>query len=97
MTDPITQVTTEVVGETLSTADRLVVSPCEGRFLLAPSQHYTAEGEYVLEGQIVGHVVNTQGVIVAVESQFSGWVMRFLVADGTPVRDREPVLHLRRL
>lgn len=77
--------------------ERLVVSPCEGRFRLAPPQHYTAEGEYILEGQVVGHVVATHGGLVPVESQFGGWVMKFLVPDGSPVGDKEPVLVLRRL
>lgn len=86
-----------IVGEQLSIDERLVVSPCEGRFHLLPPQHYTSEGEYVMEGQLVGHVTGTNGQVVPVHSQCAGWVMSFLVREGTPVRSGEPVLCLRRL
>jgi biotin carboxyl carrier protein len=87
----------EAVGETLAVDERLVVSPCEGRFRLAAPQHYTAEGEYVVEGQVIGHVFGMNGDPVPVESLFGGWVMKVLLPDGAPVRASEPVLWLRSL
>ena len=77
--------------------ERLIVAPCKGRFRLSPPQHYTAEGEYVVEGQVVGHIKSQDGTSVAVASAFSGWVMGFLVRDGFPVNQGEPVAWLRRL
>lgn len=77
--------------------ERLVVAPCDGRFAAAPSQHYTAEGEYVLEGQEVAAVTSTNGERIAVLTKFSGWVMGYLVRDGEPVRESQPILWLRRL
>jgi biotin carboxyl carrier protein len=85
------------LGESLSIDERLVIAPCEGRFHLAAAQHYTAEGEYVLEEQIVGHITGRNGDDVPVFAQCSGWVMSYLVREGFPVRAGEPVLCLRRL
>lgn len=77
--------------------ERLIVAPCKGRFRLSPPQHYTAEGEYVVEGQVVGHITAQDGSPVAVATRFSGWVMGFLVRDGYPVNQGEPVAWLRGL
>lgn len=86
-----------VSGEHLSIYERLILAPCDGRFEASPPQHYTAEGEYVLAGQSVGSMIGANGEQVPVHSEFSGWVMGFLVMDGQPVKKRQPVLWLRRL
>lgn len=84
-------------GEVVSLGERLVVSPCEGKLRVAPPRNYTAEGEYVMQGQVVGGVETPNGEVVPVTSPFSGWVMGFLTKDGMPVRASEPILWLRRL
>lgn len=83
-------------GESISLEERLVLAPCTGRFEPAPPQHYTAEGEYVLAGQLVGYV-NIGAERVPVVSEFSGWVMGYLAHDRQPVRESQPVVWLRRL
>lgn len=98
-TDPGTWAETvfeAVSGESLSMDERLVLAPCKGRLRLALPQEF-AEGEYVIEGQAVANVISPDGRQVPIRSPFAGWVMGFLVADGAPVRDSEPVLWLRRL
>ena len=79
-------------GEDLLVDERLVVSPCAG----SCRRRAAAEGEYVLEGDVVVSVTDTGGQLVAVRSPFAGWVMGFLVPRGAPVRRREPLLWLRR-
>lgn len=89
-------ITMPLDGESVSVNERVVVSPITGRFEMAPPQNYTAEGEYILEGQTVGYVnIDKQRTVVA--ATFSGWVMGFLVNDGQPVSKGQPILWLRRL
>ncbi|MGH2705022.1 MAG: hypothetical protein ACRDJ4_07995 [Actinomycetota bacterium] len=83
-----------MAGETLSVDERLVVAPARGRLV---RDRDASEGEYVLEGQVVASVVRPGGDVVPVHSPFAGWVMGFLLANGSPVRASEPVLWLRRL
>jgi len=83
-----------VWGEAPHLEERLVLSPCEGRFRPAP-HHYTAEGEFIMQGQIVGNVLSSDHELKPIRSAFSGWAMGFLVPDGAPVRASEPVLWLR--
>lgn len=83
-----------ITGEAPTLDERLVLSPCEGKFRPAP-HHYTAEGEFVLEGQVVGNVLSSDKELRPVRSPFAGWVMGFLLPDGAPVRASEPVLWLR--
>ncbi len=87
----------EAADHTWSLDERVVVAPCEGRFRIAPSSHYTAEGEYAVQGQIMGHIKGTNGDMVPVQSPFAGWVMGFLVRDGVHVQSGEPVMWLRQL
>lgn len=98
-TDPSlwSETVSQAVGEASPVGERLVIAPCEGRFRLAASQHYTTEGEYMLEGQVVGHVLSPSGDVVPVHSPFAGWIMGLLVRDGGLVRKSEPVVWLRRL
>ena len=91
-TDSITE---SAPGEALVMNERLVVSPCSGRFRPTPIQRDTAEGDYVLEGQVVGNVVSNDGEVVPIASPFAGWMMGFLVPEGAPVQASEPVVWLR--
>lgn len=84
-------------GEHVSIDERLILAPCDGKFRPTPPQHFTAEGEYVLEGQKVGAVMDTTGIEVPVVSRFTGWVMGQLALDGQPVTKDQAVLWLRRL
>ena len=83
-------------GETLVVEERLVVAPCSGRFCPATAKGHTAEGEYVVEGEVVGSVLSSNGQEVPVRSSFAGWNMGYMLPHGAPVRDSEPVLWLRR-
>lgn len=78
-------------GEGLVMDERLVVSPCEGSL----RDRHARDGEYVCAGDTVARVVGPDGQSVPVLTPFAGWVMGFLVPNGSPVRRREPVLWLR--
>jgi hypothetical protein len=82
-------------GEALVVDERLVLSPCSGRFRPTDPDRDTAEGEYVLQGQVVGNVVSSSGEVVPVRTPFAGWMMGFMIPDGAPVRGSEPVVWLR--
>ncbi|HVE75989.1 MAG TPA: hypothetical protein VND22_04375 [Actinomycetota bacterium] len=86
-----------MLSEAATIDERIVVAPCEGRFRFLPAEHFTAEGEYVIEGQVIGVVVSTNGKEVDVVTPFSGWVMDFMIKDGWPVVPSEPILWLRPL
>jgi len=81
-----------VQGESLSVDELLVISPCDG----ALRGREAAEGQHVVEGQVVARVAGADGQVVPVHSPFAGRVLGFLVPVGSPVRRREPVLWLRR-
>jgi len=82
------------VGEGIPLTERLVVSPCAGKFQPL-DQPRKAEGEYVLEGQEVGTIMSSDRELVPVRSAFAGWIMGYLVPSGCPVRASEPVAWLR--
>jgi hypothetical protein len=82
-------------GEALVVEERLVLSPCSGRFRPTPLVRDTGEGEYVLQGQVVGNVVSSGGEVVPVHSPFAGWMMGYMIPDGAPVHRSEPVVWLR--
>ena len=83
-------------GETLSVPEKLVVAPCVGQFRPAPPDNYTAEGEIVDAGQVVGYV-EAQDRSVPVRSAFAGWLMGVLVHEGERVREGQPIAWLRSL
>lgn len=83
----------EVVGESLSVDERLVLSPCEGSL----RDRGATVGEYICAGDVVAKVAGVDGQLVPVHSPFAGWVMGFLLPHGSPVRKKEPVLWLRSL
>lgn len=82
-------------GETLIVDERLVLSPCSGRFRPPASSDYASEGEYVQKGQVMGSVVCSNGAETLVRSMFAGWMMGYLLPYGAPVVVSEPVLWLR--
>lgn len=81
------------VGEGIPLQERLIVSPCPGRFQAA--KRIQRGGEYVLEGQQIGQLVSSDGEVVPVKATFAGWIMGYLVPQGCPVRAAEPVAWLR--
>lgn len=83
-------------GEALVLEERLVVAPCSGRFRPVSTNGHNSEGEYVVEGQVVGQVLSSNGQEVPVRSSFDGWNMGYMLPEGAPVRDSEPVLWLRK-
>ncbi|HEX2049164.1 MAG TPA: biotin/lipoyl-containing protein [Actinomycetota bacterium] len=70
--------------EPAPTTEKVVVSPCAGRFVPRPPESFTAEGEWVEAGTVLAEV-SCAGESVPVTSPFSGWVMGMLVLDGQPV------------
>lgn len=84
-------------GEHLWVDERLVCSPANGRFWKNPEEAVPERGEFLLAGEVVGHVVAPDGQPVAVKSPFAGWAMGFLIPNGSPVKTSEPVLWLRTL
>jgi hypothetical protein len=82
-------------GEALVVEERLVLSPCSGRFRPSHLVRDTGEGEYVLQGQVVGNVESSSGEVVPIRSPFAGWMMGLMLPDGAPVRGSEPVVWLR--
>ncbi|HEX2052883.1 MAG TPA: hypothetical protein VHJ78_04030 [Actinomycetota bacterium] len=89
------QVTDSAPGEAVALEERLVLAPCSGRFCPSNGKKYTSEGEYVMEGQIVGSVLSSNGQEVPIRSNFAGWMMGYMLPQGAPVRGSEPVLWLR--
>jgi hypothetical protein len=79
-------------GEYISIAERLVLSPCQGRLKRIQE---VVESQYTQKGQIVARVVNPEGKVLSVRTGFSGQLGGFLVPDAAPVRRSEPVAWLR--
>ncbi|MGH2720112.1 MAG: hypothetical protein ACRDJO_00740 [Actinomycetota bacterium] len=88
---------THAEGEHLWVDERLVLAPANGRFWTGTEEPAPEKGEFLVKGQFVGHVVGPDGTPVAVRSPFSGWAMGFLIPNGSPVKNSEPVLWLRTL
>jgi biotin carboxyl carrier protein len=88
----MTEVDTQpVVADAANIRERVVVSPCSGRFHPLPPESFTTEGEWVEPGQVLAEVHNGESV-VEVRSAFRGWVMGMLALDGQPVKDGDALL-----
>ena len=83
-------------GERLAVPERVVISPCLGRFRAAPVETATAEGELIEIGQVIGYI-DAQDRVVPVRSIFAGWMMGLLVHEGERVREGQPIAWLRAL
>lgn len=68
--------------------ERLIVAPTTGRFRALPPETITTEGEWVEVGQHLAEIQNGAEV-VAVVSNFRGWLMGMLAMDGQPVTTGE--------
>lgn len=89
-------VRSQVDGEQLDVAERVVVAPANGIFRPMPPETITAEGEIVEIDQSVG-LVEASGDRVAVESPFRGFLMGMLAESGERVREGQAVAWLRSL
>jgi biotin carboxyl carrier protein len=88
----MTEVDTQpVVADAANIRERVVVSPCSGRFHPLPPESFTTEGEWVEPGQVLAQVRNGD-TVVEVHSAFRGWVMGMLALDGQPVKDGDALL-----
>jgi biotin carboxyl carrier protein len=88
----MTEVDTQpVVADAANIRERVVVSPCSGRFHPLPPESFTTEGEWVEPGQVLAEVHNGE-TVVGVRSAFRGWVMGMLALDGQPVKDGDALL-----
>ncbi len=82
------------VADLADIRERLVLSPCSGRFHPHPPETFTTEGEWVSRGQVLGEVHD--GVqAVPVVSAFEGWVMGMLSLDGAPVAGGDALFWIR--
>ena len=88
--------TLDFVGsiEATDIQERVVISPCSGRFKPMPPETFATEGEWVHRGQLLAHV-DTGSNSVPVESLFEGWVMGMLAVPGQPVSERDPLFWIR--
>ena len=64
--------------------ERLVVAPCDGRFVPLPSEVFTADGQWVEKGSRLGEI-HSHGQRTPVISRFQGWMMGVLAVPGQPV------------
>ncbi|MCE7882998.1 MAG: [acyl-carrier-protein] S-malonyltransferase [Actinobacteria bacterium ATB1] len=74
--------------------DLPVVSPAAGRFRAEDIHAYTAEGEYVQEGQIIGQILTASGP-VPVQVDRGGWVMHVLAGSDIDVAEGQPLVTIR--
>jgi biotin carboxyl carrier protein len=77
-------------------SERVVVSPCGGRFASLPPEDFTSEGEWVEPGQAVAQI-DTGGAKVPVLTRFRGWVMGTLALEGQRVTEGAALLWIRAL
>ncbi|MGH2734809.1 MAG: hypothetical protein ACRDKZ_04455 [Actinomycetota bacterium] len=87
---------TEVVAapEVTSIGERVVVSPCAGRFVPLPPDVFTTEGEWVEPGQAVAEITSGPSN-VTVTCPHRGWMMGMLALPGQPVREGEALFWVR--
>jgi biotin carboxyl carrier protein len=64
--------------------ERLIISPCKGRFVPLPPKVFTTEGEWIEAGEAIAEI-HAGSRVVPVVSIFSGWVMGMLAVPSQPV------------
>jgi biotin carboxyl carrier protein len=74
--------------------ERLVISPCKGRFVPLPPEVFTTEGEWIEKGEVIAEI-HTGREIIPVVSLFSGWVMGMLAVPGEPVHSGVALFRIR--
>ena len=84
----VTQNSIFVGDESAAIRERVVVSPCAGRFSPLPDDIFVAEGEWVEPGQTIAEI-KTGSSRVQVRSPFKGWVMGMLAMADQPVHSGE--------
>lgn len=82
------------LGDVVAIDERLVISPRRGKFVPMPPEIFTAEGEWVAQGQKLAEI-DCGNHSVPVVSAFSGWVMGMLAVPGQPVDDGEALFRIR--
>lgn len=81
-------------GEPPTLSERVIVSPCSGRFHPLPAEVFTSEGEWVEPGTVMARIVEA-GVTTEVRANARGWVMGMLAFPGHAVRRGEGLFWLR--
>lgn len=74
--------------------DKMVISPCTGRFIPLPAEVFTTEGEWAEVGTVLAEI-DEGGQRVPVRSEFRGWVMRTLPLPGQPVSAGQALFWIR--
>ncbi|MGI8756308.1 MAG: hypothetical protein ACR2MB_10725 [Acidimicrobiales bacterium] len=80
-------------GDDIRIDVRLVVAPIAGIFRPAPVAEFTAEGELIAEGGVIGTIVGP-GVEQPVISFCAGFLVRLLAEPGERVRPGQPLAWL---
>ena len=80
--------------EVTTIGEKVIVSPCSGRFVPLPPEVFTTEGEWVEPGQVVAEI-STGDTKVAVACPHRGWMMGMLALPGQPVRQGEALFWVR--
>ena len=83
-----------LVSEPAPARERVVVSPCNGRFRPLPPEIFTSEGEWVEPGSILAEIYQGETIEV-VRSSFSGWVMGMIAFPGHSVQRGEALFWIR--
>lgn len=83
-----------IVSEPAPVAERVVVSPCNGRFRPLPPQVFTSEGEWVEPGTVLAEV-HQGNAVQEVRSPFRGWVMGMIAFPGHSVQRGEALFWIR--
>jgi biotin carboxyl carrier protein len=91
---PRTDTDTFASPESTPIDERVVVSPCSGRFAPLPPEMFTAEGEWIEPDQVVAEV-RSGSSSVQVRSAFRGWMMGMLAVPGQPVKSGEALFWVR--
>lgn len=77
-----------VVTDEAPIRERVVVSPCGGKFVPLPPDTFTCEGEWVEPGGVLAEI-DAGGELIPVLSLHRGWVMGMLALPGQPVHSGE--------
>ncbi len=80
-------------GDAVRIDVRLVVAPAHGLFHATAVDAFTAEGEVVRRGDVLGHV-RGPGAEVPVAAFCDGFLVRVLASDGERVRTGQPLAWL---